>query len=205
LKRVSTLVLFANLLHPAFAQKKLLGEEWEKVYIYFGRKYFCDSTLTPWVSEQRRLQIRNHIYQLEHPTPGISKKAQPLQLWTDSTERNPVSLYDVTAKYTVLYFWRPNSKKSADELADLITAYYGLKKLGIDAQVFAASTIDSSAYDRWLEYGKMLPAEWINACDANHRSTFRFEWDLYDIQRFPMIYILDKNKIIKARRIAADQ
>ena len=57
-------------------------------------------------------------------------------------------------------------------------------------------------YKDWVEFIQKNNLDWINVCDSKRHSNFRFEWD---IQSTPQIYILDQNKVIKARRIGADQ
>ena len=55
---------------------------------------------------------------------------------------------------------------------------------------------------KWTDFIKEHNLDWINVADPYRQNNFRFEWD---IQSTPQIYILDKDKIIKAKRIGADQ
>jgi hypothetical protein len=57
-------------------------------------------------------------------------------------------------------------------------------------------------YKAWEEFIKKNNLDWINVADPHRHSNFRFEWD---IQSTPQIYILDQDKVIRARRIGADQ
>jgi hypothetical protein len=57
-------------------------------------------------------------------------------------------------------------------------------------------------YKEWREFIKEKNLDWVNVCDAKRHSNFRWEWD---IQSTPQLYILDRDKKIVARRIAADQ
>ena len=55
---------------------------------------------------------------------------------------------------------------------------------------------------KWKKFIREKQLNWINVNDANHQSNFR---QLYDIYSTPVIYILDDKKVIKAKRIGADQ
>lgn len=172
------------------------------VYIYFGKKYFCDSVKTPWLTSEKRMKICNRISELERSSGCTPPRAKPLSLWTDSSENTLVSLYDVNSKYTILVFWNPDNRKCKTEIAELKLAYDSLKILGIDVAVYAAGAMDSDRYIDWLEVISKNNLNWINVCDIHRHSNFRFEWDL---QTLPLIYVLDAHKAIKARRIGADQ
>ncbi|MCS6935749.1 MAG: DUF5106 domain-containing protein [Chitinophagales bacterium] len=169
------------------------------VYVFFGKKYFCNEQLTPWIDTAKRFKICDRVKRLE---PVLcDKKAQRLILWTDSTETQWRNLYDVKAKWTILAFWDPDCSHCKKEIPVLAEAYHNLKKKGVSVEVFAAGIMDMDHYKDWVEFIQKNNLDWINVCDARRHSNFRWEWDL---QSTPQIYILDANKVIKARRIGAD-
>lgn len=54
----------------------------------------------------------------------------------------------------------------------------------------------------WMDYVNEHHLEWINVWDPYNQSNFR---KLYDIYSTPVIYILDKDRNIRYKRIDVDQ
>ncbi|MBL0308652.1 MAG: redoxin domain-containing protein [Bacteroidetes bacterium] len=179
------------------ANSKVMG--FDNSYVYFGKNYFCTG-LAPWIDTTKMFKICDRVKRLEPVLVG--KKAQRLILPTDSTETQWKSLYDVKHKYTVLAFWDPDCGHCKKEIPVLAEAYHDLKKKGVDVEVFSPSIMTIEHYKDWIEFIKNNNLDWINVQDSKLHNNFRFEWD---IQSTPQIYILDKDKVIKARRIGADQ
>jgi hypothetical protein len=70
----------------------------------------------------------------------------------------------------------------------------------IDIKVFSVYTLqDFNKYKKYVEEKKL---DWINVYDGVHYNNLK---DKYDIYSTPVIYILDKDKKIKAKRIDVDQ
>lgn len=180
------------------ANSKIMG--FDAAYVHFGKNYFCKADLTPWIDTAKRFKICDRATRLEPVLVG--KPAQRLILPTDSTEMQWRSLQDVKAKYTILAFWDPDCGHCKKEIPVLAEAYHNLKKLGIDVEGYSPAIMEIENYKDWVEFIKNNKLDWINVCDSKRHSNFRFEWD---IQSTPQIYILDANKVIKARRIGADQ
>lgn len=180
------------------ANSKIMG--FDGAYVHFGKEYFCKPDMTPWIDTAKRFKICDRVTRLEPVLVG--KKAQRLILWTDSTETQWKSLYDIKTKYTVVAFWDPDCGHCKKEIPILSEAYHNLKKLGISVEVYAAAIMDMDNYKDWVEFINKNNLDWINVCDAKRHNNFRWEWD---IQSTPQLYILDAEKKILARRIGADQ
>lgn len=179
------------------ANSKVMG--FDNSYVHFGRKYFCTG-LAPWIDTAKMFKICDRVKRLEPVLVG--KKAQRLILPTDSTETQWRSLYDMKNKYTVVAFWDPDCGHCKKEIPVLAEAYHSLKNKGVDVGVYSPAIMTIEHYNDWLDFIKKNNLDWINVQDSKLHNNFRFEWD---IQSTPQIYILDKDKVIKARRIGADQ
>lgn len=109
------------------------------------------------------------------------------------------SLYAINAKYTVLVFWDIDCSHCQAEMPKL---YESLQKIKgkIDYKVWAVYTKED--FERWRKYIIEKKYDFINVFDPVHLNNIK---DKYDIISTPIIYILDKNKIIKAKKISADQ
>jgi len=179
------------------ANSKVMGMD--ASYVHFGKNYFCKG-LTPWVDTAKQFKICDRVNRLEPVLVG--KKAQRLILPVDSTEKQWKNLYDVKAKWTILAFWDPDCGHCKKEIPVLADAYHNLKKMGIDVEVFSPAIMEIENYKDWIEFIQKNKLDWINVCDPHRHSNFRWEWD---IQSTPQVYILDKDKVIRARRIGAEQ
>jgi thiol-disulfide isomerase/thioredoxin len=115
-------------------------------------------------------------------------------------EKTFLRLSDVKAKYTLLAFWDVDCGHCKIEIPKLLTLYHELNKEKIDVQVFCVYTLnDFEKYQKYIIENKL---DWINVYDGVHINNLKEKYDIYST---PVIYVLDKNKVIKAKRIDVDQ
>ncbi|MES2680712.1 MAG: thioredoxin-like domain-containing protein [Bacteroidota bacterium] len=111
------------------------------------------------------------------------------------------SLYQVKAKYTVLIFWAEDCGHCQTEVPKLND---GLKELKgkIDFKVYAVQTKEE-LYEQWKKFiSEKKLTDFINVFDPIHLNNLKERFDIYST---PVIYILDKDKRIKAKRLGAEQ
>jgi hypothetical protein len=70
----------------------------------------------------------------------------------------------------------------------------------IDFKVFAVQTKDE--FEPWRKFIIEKKLDFINVFDPVHLNNLKERFDIYST---PVIYILDKDKRIKAKRLSADQ
>lgn len=110
------------------------------------------------------------------------------------------TLYSLKAKYTVLVFWDVDCGHCKTEMPKLVDAYKELKKK-YDVKVFCVYT--QHEYEKWRKYlieNKL--ADFINVWDPVHINNIKTKYDIYST---PVIYLLDKDKYIKAKRLSVEQ
>ena len=146
-----------------------------------------------WVSKEFKDDLKKQI-ELLRPNL-IGKKAENLVM--DSYKGIFVSLYDVEKEFTILYFWEPDCGHCKEATPSLKAYYEKVKKDNIE--VFAVCT--QSDKQKWKKYIEENNLTWINGWDPERSSHFDF---YYNIQSTPIIYILDKNKIIIAKKLAVE-
>ncbi len=156
-------------------------------YYLSGDAFWADSTLTA--------KITDRVNRLK---PNLLGKPAPKMMLLD-TLLKPISLYALKSDYFVLYFYDPDCghcKKKTPLLKELYDAK--LKDLGVT--VIAANI--KKDVDKWKKYIKEQDLNWINMADPKVRSNFRYE---YNIESTPVIFILDSQKKIIAKKLDVEQ
>ena len=146
-----------------------------------------------WVSKEFTDELRKQV-ELLRPNL-IGKKAENLVM--DSYKGIFVSLYDVEKEFTILYFWEPDCSHCKEATPKLQAYYEKAKNEGVE--VFAVcTTADKKQWTKYIEDNKLT---WINGWDPERRSNFGY---YYNVQTTPMIYILDRNKKIIAKKLGVE-
>lgn len=187
-----TLVYMLN----EMAKSKIMG--FDAVYVHLVQNYYSKG-FAPWVDTVQLYKI-NERGRILAPLL-IGKKAMNMTL-TDTTLKTFHSLYDLKNKFVVLCFWDPDCGHCKKEVPILADAYHRMKSQGIDVEIFAPTIMPIEEMKKWTDFIKEHNLDWINVADPYRQNNFRYEWD---IQSTPQIYILDKDKVIKAKRIGAEQ
>jgi thiol-disulfide isomerase/thioredoxin len=146
-----------------------------------------------WVTKEFKDDLRKQI-DLIRPNL-IGKKAQNLVM--DSYKGIFVSLYDVDKEFTILYFWEPDCGH-CKEATPKLKAYYEKAK-NDNIEVFAVCT--TAEKEKWSKYIEENQLTWINGWDPQRSSHFDY---YYNVQSTPMVYILDKNKKIIAKKLSVE-
>jgi thiol-disulfide isomerase/thioredoxin len=146
-----------------------------------------------WVSDEFKDDLRK---QVERIRPNlIGKKA--VNLIMDSYKGIFVSLDDIDKDFTILYFWEPDCGHCAEATPTLKAYYEKAKNSGVE--VFAVcTTADKAKWQKYIEENKL---EWINGWDPERRTNFGY---YYNVESTPMIYILDRNKTIIAKKLSVE-
>ena len=111
-----------------------------------------------------------------------------------------LKLHSVKAKYTLLVFWDVDCGHCQVEIPKLIKIYHELLNEKMDVKVFSVYTLQD--FEKYQKYVVEKKLDWINVYDGVHYNNLK---DKYDIYSTPVIYILDKDKRIKAKRIEVEQ
>ena len=146
-----------------------------------------------WVTKEFKDDLRKQI-ELIRPNL-IGKKGQNLVM--DSYKGIFVSLYDIEKEFTILYFWEPDCGH-CKEATPKLKAYYEKAK-NDNIEVFAVCT--TAEKEKWSKYIEENQITWINGWDPKRSSHFDY---YYNVQSTPMVYILDRNKKIIAKKLAVE-
>jgi thiol-disulfide isomerase/thioredoxin len=146
-----------------------------------------------WTTKEFRDDLARQVELLRNNLIGMKAK----DLVMDSYSGRYVSLYDVDKDFIILYFWEPNCGHCKEATPKLKAYYEKVKDQGIE--VFAVCTISDK--EVWSKYIQENNLTWINGWDPDRKTNFDF---YYNVQSTPMIYILDRNKKIIAKKLSVD-
>ena len=119
------------------------------------------------------------------------------------------TLQEVNSKYTLLVFFGPTCGHCKKELPKIKHTLDSLLSISIDIKTFAVATeFDKGEWEKFINDQNIN--DWLNVADINHddegNPVASSDWrDKYDIYSTPVIYLLDKDKKILAKRISHKQ
>ncbi|PPK84397.1 peroxiredoxin [Neolewinella xylanilytica] len=175
------------------ATSKLVGMD--ALYVHMVDRYYGNGKAY-WADEEQVGKMVDNANRLEPLL--IGKKAPDLHM--TRRDGSPINLYDVDAKYTVLYFWRydcPACKKSTPLMKEFFEKYGEMA----DVRIFSVCTKGADEIGNCWDYvDEQGTGDWIQVADPYQRF-----YKSYDIQSTPAIFLLDEDKTIVSKRIGADQ
>lgn len=173
-------------------QSQIMGMD--KVFVALSERYVLKDPKT-WLDTGVVTKIRDRVNAVK---PNLIGNFAP-ELKLQDSEGNFYSLRQVNAPYTLLYFWEPDCSHCQKTTPALNKDLYQvLKNKGVD--IYAVLTQNNK--EKWMKaIQEYKIQEWTNVWDPGYTSNFR---RLYDVTSTPIIYILDKNKKIIAKRLDVD-
>jgi thiol-disulfide isomerase/thioredoxin len=180
---------------------------WEDaVFVHLYEKYFADKTY-PWLSEQGKKTITDRAYSLMANILGTP--ASDIEL-PDSTGR-VVSLFSRKQEYTLLVFWDPTCGHCKETLPKIDSVYNSRwKKDGLG--IYAVAKETEGTRSDWLRFiADKNIGHWSHVYYSKEAEQGRVSKNipgysqLYDVQSFPTLYLLDKDKRIIAKKLSYEQ
>jgi peroxiredoxin len=177
-----------NWVSYTFETSNIMGMD--AVFVHMVKTYYTPQIAT-WESASHLEKMRERAEQLD---PILIGKKTPALVLPD-TSNVMTDLYSVKARYTVLYFWDYDCGLCQKETPVMIKWYDSLRAQGVE--VYAVE-INEAEPVKWKDYIKKHHMDCINVSDLFHTSNFHHE---YDVISTPMIYLLDEDKKIIAKKI----
>lgn len=177
-----------------YANSKIVGMD--AVYVHLALEYYAKGS-APWSTDEELDKIIANGKKLEPLL--IGKKAPNLHM--EDREGEPISLYEVNADYTVLYFWRYDCDVCQESQPEMQAFYDEFKDQNV--KIFSVCTKYTDEIPPCWEYiDNNNMGEWVNVVDPLGQSRYNM---IYDVQVTPQIYVLDKYKTIVSKRIGTEQ
>src|SRR5574338_214172 len=180
---------------------------WEDaVFVHLFEKYFSDKTY-PWLTDKGKQIITDRAYNLMANITGTM--AADIEL--PDTAGTTRTLYGLNAPYVVVCFWDPTCGH-CKEIIPKLDSIYKNKWKAQGLKVFSVAKETDGSKDDWMKFiQEHSLQDWTNVyyskADEKERvnSGIPGYSQLYDVQSFPTLYLLDKDKRIVAKKLAFDQ
>ena len=186
-----------------YIDPKYMGQD--AVYAHLFEKYINNNPEVDWFSEKDKKTIYNRAYSVMANL--IGQTASDLEMV--DTLGKPTTLYSIDAPYTVIFFWDATCSHCKEELPHLDSMFQNKwKQLGIKLYGVMAD----GGKEAWMNYiHEHGLKDWIHVYqtdaqrDADNNTGRPGYKQLYDVYQTPMLYLLDKNKRIIAKKISYQQ
>ncbi len=177
----------------------------DAVFVHLFEKYINNNPEVDWFTEKYKKYMTDRAYSLMANLIGAP--AQNLEL-VDTLEK-PRPLYDVKAPYVVICFWDATCSHCKEVVPRLDSIYqHKWKQEGV---VIYGVMVDGGR-EAWVNYIRANNLTgWIHVYEtaaqrdsgyAAGKPNYR---QLYDVYQTPILYLLDKDKRIIAKKLTFDQ
>jgi peroxiredoxin len=181
-----------------YVEPKIMGLD--RVFLNIYETYFKNKNYD-WLKLEQIEFLKYNDKALKNNQVGA--KAPNLFMTTSDEKR--IDLYDIQAPYVVLVFWDPTCGHCTKEIPKMITTYNeSWKQKGV--KVFAINN-NSKENPKWREFiDKEKLQDWINAyppsaITGNYTQEEVDFQSLYNVRQTPVVFLLDKDKKIIAKKI----
>jgi thiol-disulfide isomerase/thioredoxin len=162
----------------------------DAVFVCMAEQYYLSGKAF-WVDSAQVVKIQERVNALKPCL--IGKQAYNMRLLKPDFQS--ISFNDIKSNYTIVYFWDP-SCGHCQKVTPKLREFYNANKTKLDVEVLGVY-IETDTTE-WFKYIKEKELNWINAADLTLKTNFRAYYDIYST---PVIYVLDRNKKIIAKRI----
>lgn len=168
------------------------------VFGHLGVKYYCPdrygNSVVDWLDSATKMKICEKAYKIS----ATSCKRQVPDLRTADINGKYHHLFQLSSNYTIVLFWDPtcgHCKKVIPKINDLTLRYKDT------LSVYAIGT--EAKYDEWEKYINQHPeiSHWVNVSKTDKNMPWINNRALYNIQSNPVIFLLDKDKKVLAKKI----
>jgi len=180
---------------------------WEDaVFVHLFEKYFSNKEYS-WLTEKGKKLITDRAYSLMANIMGTP--ASDILLPDSSSKMT--ALYEQASAYMLVVFWDPTCGH-CKEVLPRIDSFYTAKWKAEGLKIYAVARETDGTKKDWTDFisGHHLNG-WINVFYTKAEDKSRIDAgipgysQLYDVQSFPTLYLLDKDKRIIAKKLSVDQ
>ncbi|MEN8229438.1 MAG: thioredoxin-like domain-containing protein [Bacteroidota bacterium] len=195
-----------------FAESKFMGMD--VVYFHIAEHYYIpDAT---WSSPDFISKLKENLEQnkptlIGQKAPNLIMRQVPPEHFEMAAQDTTIKqdphigqdffINDVESRFTILYFWEADCGHCKKSTPALHQTYSRMKEKGVE--VISVHVINSvEGKEKWVDFiNEHQMYDWIN-CWSPYSNEFR---RLYNLQSYPQLFLLDKDKKIVAKRITPEQ
>ncbi len=163
----------------------------ENAALFLAQNYILPNSDLWWDKEIPNQYVPKIVNRIISNKPGAI--ANDFELYTKRNK--PLQLSSIKSEYTVLYFYSPSCAICSPFSMELKKIYKSLKKRGVT--VIAIDV--SSGYNGFKNYLKKMKSPWLSLWIGE--SDYMDLYYKFEIDEVPMIYLLDQNRQIIAKKI----
>ena len=192
-----------------YERSKIMGMD--AVFVHMVENYYITNQCD-WVDSTQLVKIADRAQKIAPNLIG-RKASEFLDFYGRPFMKDTLgklhTLQEIKADYTLLVFYGPTCGHCKKEIPKIKHSLDSLTEIGIDIKPFSVATeFDKAEWKKFINAQKI--GDWINVADINHdedgNPVASSDWrDKYDIYSTPVIYLLDKEKKIIAKRISYKQ
>ena len=192
-----------------YERSKIMGMD--AVFVNMVENYYI-TNMCPWVEEE---QLKKIIERAEKIAPNLIGKVASEFIdiygrpFMKDLNGKTHTIQSIEADYTLLVFYGPTCGHCKTEIPKIKNTIDSLISLKYDIKTLAVAT--EFDVEEWKKFIKDQKTDsWINVADISHdddgNPLASSDWrDKYDIYSTPVVYLLDKEKRIVAKRISHQQ
>ena len=180
---------------------------WEDaVFVHLFEKYFAQKEYS-WLTTQGRKTITDRAYSLMSNIMGTPATDIELPDITGKVKQ----LYNETAPFTLVAFWDATCGH-CKEILPKLDSFYRAKWKVAGLKIYAVSKETDGTKKDWLDFiNEKDLKDWTHVYYSKADDKARIDASipgysqLYDVQTFPTLYLLDKDKRIIAKKLTYKQ
>ncbi|MFO7669445.1 MAG: thioredoxin-like domain-containing protein [Bacteroidales bacterium] len=195
-----------------FAESKFMGMD--VVYFHIAEYYYIpDATWSSadFISKLQENLDKNKPTLIGQTAPNLVMRMIPSNHFQMAEQDTAIKkdphigqdflIHDIEAAYTILYFWEADCGHCQKAVPALYDAYSRLKEKDVKViSVHVINTIEGK--ELWVDFvNEHGLYDWIN-CWSPYSNDFR---KLYNLQSYPQLFLLDRDKKIVAKRVTPEQ
>ncbi len=178
-----------------YQQPEIMGLD--EVFVNIYDKYFATGEMDSWANTKTKQNLKEWADKIRSCMIGRIGANLIMQ----DVNFQPKSMYDIKAKYTILFIFNPDCGHCREETPKLVD-FYNKEKAKFNLEVFAVST--DTSMKKLRDFIKEFKTQWITVDGPRSYIKEHFS-KLYHSDTTPSIYILDDKKKIIAKKLPVKQ
>lgn len=177
----------------------------DAVFVHIFEKYINDKPEVDWFTEKYKKFVYDRAYSL---MANLIGQPAPALDMVDTLDK-PMPLYNLQAPFTVIFFWDATCSHCKEVVPHLDSLFqHKWKQQGVKLYAVMAD----GGKEAWMNYiHEHELKDWLHVYQTDARKEADYEAgrpgykQLYDVYQTPVLYLLDKDKRIIAKKLTYQQ